>query len=262
MSIVASTIELISWNVNGLRACRKKGFDEFIRKRNPDIVCLQEVKLNPSCIPEDDFGYAFRRYHLADKPGYSGTAVFAKEEPLSVSIDIPGDESHSGEGRIITCEFDGFHLVNTYVPNSKGDLSRLGYRHQSWDPALRSYLRELRKTKPVILCGDLNVAHMEIDLANPRTNRMNAGFTDEERDGISKLLQDGFMDTFRHFHPDAADAYSWWSYRAGARARNVGWRLDYFVASEDLAPSLREAFILPEIHGSDHCPVGIQITRG
>ena len=142
----------------------KKGFDEFIRERNPDVVCLQEVKLNPSCIPEDDFGYAFRRYHLAEKPGYSGTAVFAKEEPLSVSIDIPGDDSHSGEGRVITCEFDGFHLVNTYVPNAKGDLSRLEYRHRSWDPALRSYLRELRKTKPVILCGDLNVAHMEIDL--------------------------------------------------------------------------------------------------
>ena len=256
----SSVIELLSWNVNGLRACRKKGFDEFVRERAPEVLCLQEVKLNPEVIPDDDFGYPYRRYHLADKKGYSGTAVFSKIEPLSMTVDFP-DGSHVGEGRVITCEFDDFYVVNVYVPNSKGDLSRLGYRHDSWDPDLRRYLCELRLKKPVTLCGDLNVAHQEIDLANPKSNRRNAGFTDEEREGMNNFLSAGFVDTFRHLHPATTGAYSWWSYRAGARQRNVGWRIDYFLASEELAPSLLEAFILPEILGSDHCPVGIRLDR-
>ena len=258
----ADTTELISWNVNGLRACRSKGFDDFVRERAPDVLCLQEVKLNPQAIPEDDFGYPFRRYHLAEKNGYSGVAVFSKEEPLSVSADFPGDDPHAGEGRVLTCEFDAHYVVNVYVPNAKGDLSRLGYRRDSWDPDLRAYLCGLREKKPVVLCGDLNVAHEEIDLANPKTNRKNAGFTDEERQGMSNLLAAGFTDTFRLLHPELTRAYSWWSYRAGARARNVGWRIDYFVTSEDLASSVREAFILPEVHGSDHCPVGLRLTKG
>ena len=256
----SSIIELLSWNVNGLRACRKKGFDEFVRERAPEVLCLQEVKLNPEVIPDDDFGYPYRRYHLADKKGYSGTAVFSKIEPLSMTVDFP-DGSHVGEGRVITCEFDDFYVVNVYVPNSKGDLSRLGYRHDSWDPDLCRYLCELRLKKPVTLCGDLNVAHQEIDLANPKSNRRNAGFTDEEREGMNNFLSAGFVDTFRHLHPETTGAYSWWSYRAGARQRNVGWRIDYFLASDELAPSLHEAFILPEILGSDHCPVGIRLDR-
>ena len=260
MTAIASSIELLSWNVNGLRACRSKGFDDFVRKRRPFAICLQEVKLNPDVIPDDDFGYPFRRYHLADKKGYSGTAVFAQEEPLSVSVDFP-DGSHVGEGRVITCEFDAFYLVNVYVPNAKGDLSRLGYRFNSWDPDLRSHLCALKLKKPVVLCGDLNVAHEEIDLANPKSNRKSAGFTDEEREGMTRLIDAGFVDTFRHLHPNLTSAYSWWSYRAGARQRNVGWRIDYFVVSDDLIPSLRDAFILPETLGSDHCPVGIQLTQ-
>jgi exodeoxyribonuclease-3 len=196
---------------------------------------------------------------LADKKGYSGTAVFSREVPLSVSEDFPGGK-HAGEGRVITCEFDGFFLVNVYVPNSKGDLSRLSYRYDSWDPDLKDYLIALRKDKPVVLCGDLNVAHREIDLANPKSNRRNAGFTDEEREGFSNLLAEGFLDSFRHLYPDRENAYSWWSYRSGARARNVGWRIDYFIVSEDLATSVREAYILPEWEGSDHCPVGLELS--
>ncbi len=257
-----SVFKLLSWNVNGLRACRKKGFDAFVREHSPDVLCLQEVKLNPDVIPEEDFGYPFRRYHLAKKKGYSGVAVFAKDEPLAVSVDFPGEDPHAGEGRVLTCEFAGYYLINVYVPNAKGDLSRLGYRRDSWDPDLRSYLCELREKKPVVLCGDLNVAHQEIDLANPKSNRKNAGFTDEEREGMTNLLGSGFLDTFRHMHPDVTGAYSWWSYRAGARGRNVGWRIDYFIVSDDLATSVRNAFILPEIHGSDHCPVGLSLTRG
>jgi len=256
-----STHSLFSWNVNGLRACRKKTFDQFIEQVSPDFLCLQEVKLNPSVIPTEDFGYRFRQYHLAEKNGYSGTAVFSKKEPLSVSLDFP-DGSHAGEGRVITCEYEEFFLVNVYVPNSKGDLSRLPYRYDSWDPDLKEYLIELRASKPVILCGDLNVAHREIDLANPKSNRKNAGFTDEEREGISNLLAEGFLDSFRHLHPEKTDAYSWWSYRGGARARNVGWRIDYFVTSDDLATSIREASIHPEWEGSDHCPVGLVLTKG
>ena len=180
-----STFSLYSWNVNGLRACRKKAFDRFIEQVNPDFLCLQEVKLNPTAIPEEDFGFSFTKYHLAEKNGYSGTAIYSKQDPLNVSLDFPGG-SHAGEGRMITCEYDGFYLVNVYVPNSKGDLSRLPYRYDSWDPDLKDYLIELRAKKPVVLCGDLNVAHREIDLANPKSNRKNAGFTDEEREGIRR----------------------------------------------------------------------------
>ena len=255
-----SSINFISWNVNGLRACRKKTFDNFIEDISPDFLCLQEVKLNQDVIPQEDFGYAFRHYHLAEKKGYSGTAIFSKIKPLSVSEDFP-DGKHGGEGRVITCEYDGFFLVNVYVPNSKGDLSRLPYRYQSWDPDLKDYVIELRAKKPVVLCGDLNVAHREIDLANPKTNRKSAGFTDQEREGISNLLAEGFLDTFRHLHPDQEHAYSWWSYRAGARARNVGWRIDYFVVSDDLATSVRDATILAKVEGSDHCPVGLSLTH-
>ena len=254
-----TTSELISWNVNGLRACRKKSFDLFVEQRKPDFLCLQEVKLNSEVIPEHDFGYPFRHYHLAEKKGYSGTAIFSSVEPQSVRVDFP-DGLHAGEGRIITCEFDGFHLVNVYVPNSKGDLSRLSYRYESWDPDLRNYLMKLRSTKPVVLCGDLNVAHQEIDLANPRTNRMNAGFTDEEREGISNLLAEGFIDTFRHVHPNREGAYSWWSYRNSARSRNIGWRIDYFVVSNELVGSIPDAYILPEVEGSDHCPIGLSLS--
>ena len=261
MTTQKSTTELVSWNVNGLRACRKKTFDQFVESRMPDVLCLQEVKLNESAIPEEDFGYAFRHYHLAEKKGYSGTAVFSKKKPLAVCEDFPGGK-HGGEGRMITCEFDGFFLVNVYVPNSKGDLSRLPYRYDSWDPDLKDYLIGLRGEKPVVLCGDLNVAHREIDLANPKTNRKNAGFTDEEREGLSNLLAEGFLDSFRHLHPDEEGAYSWWSYRAGARLRNVGWRIDYFIVSDDLATSVREARILPEWEGSDHCPVALSLTMG
>ena len=206
MSNKNSTIEMISWNVNGLRACRKKTFDEFVAKKNPDLLCLQEVKLNSEVIPDDDFGYAFRHYHLAEKKGYSGTAIFSKTKPLSIREDFP-DGKHVGEGRTITFEFEGFFLVNVYVPNSKGDLSRLPHRYDSWDPDLKDYLIELRQSKPVVLCGDLNVAHREIDLANPKTNRKSAGFTDEEREGFSNLLAEGFIDTYRHLHPEKTGAY-------------------------------------------------------
>tara|TARA_B100001093_G_scaffold102796_1_gene95001 strand:- start:1031 stop:1816 length:786 start_codon:yes stop_codon:yes gene_type:complete len=254
-----SNFEFISWNVNGLRACRKKSFDAFVRNVSPDFLCLQEVKLNPEVIPDDDFGYSFRRYHLADKKGYSGTAIFSKENPISVSLDLPSGK-HSGEGRVITCEYNGFFLVNVYVPNSKNDLSRLSYRYDSWDPDLRDYLLTLRQKKPLVLCGDLNVAHQEIDLANPKNNRKSAGFTDQEREGLSNLLAEGFLDSFRHLHPDKTGAYSWWSYRAGARARNVGWRIDYFIVSDDLASSVRDSSILQQVEGSDHCPVGLSLA--
>ena len=261
MSSQKSTFEFVSWNVNGLRACRKKTFDKFLENYKPDFLCLQEVKLNPDVIPEDDFGYSFRYYHLAEKKGYSGTAIFSKDEPLSVLEDFPHG-IHVGEGRAITCEYESFYLVNVYVPNAKNDLSRLEYRYESWDPDLRNYLIGLREKKPVILCGDLNVAHREIDLSNPSSNRNNAGFTDKEREGISKLLDNGFLDTYRHLYPNKTGAYSWWSYRAGARSRNIGWRIDYFVVSDDLATSVREATIFCKIEGSDHCPVGLSLSRG
>lgn len=249
--------KLISWNVNGIRACIKKGLRDFANWCEADFLCLQETKVNPDTIPDEDFSFAWKTFHSAEKKGYSGTAVFAQEEPLAAQEDFPPAD-HAGEGRAITIETQDFFLVNTYVPNAQGGLARLPYRMQ-WDQDLRAYLQVLDKRKPVILCGDLNVAHEEIDIARPSANRNSPGFSDEERSGMTHLLEAGFVDTFRHLHPDEPRHYSWWSYRAGARARNVGWRLDYFLISERLVPCLQDAFILSEVHGSDHCPVGITL---
>jgi len=249
--------KLISWNVNGIRACLKKGFGEFAAECGADFLCLQETKVNPGTIPDEDFSFGWKFYHSADKKGYSGTAVFAQEEPAAAQEDFP-PETHTGEGRAITVDAGEFYLVNTYVPNAQGGLARLPYRME-WDRDLRTYLQQLDKRKPIILCGDLNVAHQEIDIARPDSNHKSPGFSDQERDGMTALLEAGFTDSFRHLHPDEPDHYSWWSYRAGARARNVGWRLDYFLISERLLPALTDAFILKDVLGSDHCPVGIEI---
>ncbi|HBD64269.1 MAG TPA: exodeoxyribonuclease III [Clostridiales bacterium] len=249
-------MKLISWNVNGLRACVNKGFMDAFRDMDADIVCLQETKLQAGQIELDLGGY-HDFWNYAEKKGYSGTAVFTKEKPLSESYGI-GIEEHDKEGRVITLEFDKFYLVNVYTPNSKRALERLEYRMQ-WEDDFRSYLLRLDEHKPVIVCGDLNVAHKEIDLKNPKTNRKNAGFTDEERNKMTELLGAGFIDTFRHFYPDKEEAYSWWSNFSKARERNVGWRIDYFVASRSFKDELTDAFIFPEYYGSDHCPVGLTI---
>ncbi len=249
--------KLLSWNVNGLRACINKGFDEFATACGADFLCLQETKVNPGTIPDADFSFGWSTFHCADKKGYSGTAIFARQEPAAAQEDFP-PEAHVGEGRAITVDAGDFFLVNTYVPNAQGGLARLPYRMQ-WDRDLRAYLQQLDKRKPVILCGDLNVAHEEIDIARPDANRQSPGFSDEERQGMTELLGAGFVDTFRHLHPGEPGQYSWWSYRGGARARNVGWRLDYFLISERLVPALTDAFILQDILGSDHCPVGIEL---
>ncbi|WP_455107957.1 exodeoxyribonuclease III [Porphyromonas sp.] len=245
-------MKFISWNVNGLRAVFTKGFPDIIRELDADFVCLQETKMQAGQLDADLPSY--RSYwNYAVKKGYSGTAIYTRHEPLSVhyGIDI---EEHDQEGRVITLEYPDFYLVTVYTPNSQDDLRRLDYR-MTWEDAFRAYLQGLDAKKPVIICGDLNVAHKEIDLKNPKSNRRNAGFTDEERGKLQELLDAGFIDTFRHFHPDQADIYSWWSYRFKARERNSGWRIDYFVASERLAPRLQGASIHTEIYGSDHCPV-------
>lgn len=247
--------KLTSWNVNGLRAVIKKGFNDFAENHKADYLCLQETKVNPGTIPDDTFGYSWSGHHCADKKGYSGTAVYCNSEPSGTTHDFGG---HTGEGRTMTLETDKFYLVNTYVPNAQHELARLPYRID-WDDAFREHLRQLDQKKPVIICGDLNVAHEEIDLARPASNRKNPGFSDEEREGMSKHLGIGLLDTFRHLHPGESGHYSWWSYRGGARAKNVGWRIDYFLISERLLPALITASILPEIHGSDHCPVSIEI---
>lgn len=250
-------MKFLSWNVNGLRACLKKGFSESITAQSPDIVALQETKIGRDGPPELNLGeYSHQIFHSADKPGYSGTAILSKVEPLSVEFDF-GDPEFQGEGRVIAAEFSSFYFVTAYVPNSKNDLLRLDYRCQQWEPRTRAYLQKLASSKPVYYCGDLNVAHQEIDIARPKTNRRSAGFTDEERHEMDELVGSGFTDTFRHFHPDARDRYSWWSYRAGARKRNIGWRLDYFLAST--ADNLVSADILDQIEGSDHCPVCLEI---
>ncbi len=249
-------MELISWNVNGLRACVNKGFMDAFRDMDADIVCLQETKLQAGQIELDLEGY-HDFWNYAEKKGYSGTAVFTKEKPLSEFYGI-GIEEHDKEGRVITLEFDKFYLVNVYTPNSKRALERLEYRMQ-WEDDFRNYLLKLDEHKPVIVCGDLNVAHKEIDLKNPKTNRKNAGFTDEERNKMTELLGAGFVDTFRYFYPDKEEAYSWWSNFSKARERNVGWRIDYFVASQSFKDELTDAFIFPEYYGSDHCPVGLTI---
>lgn len=249
-------IKLISWNVNGLRACYTKGFAEAFAELDADFFCLQETKMQAG-----QFDLAFEGYrsywNYAEKKGYSGTAIFAKHEPLSVRYGL-GIAEHDTEGRVITLEYPEFFLVTVYTPNTQDELRRLDYRMQ-WEDAFRAYLIELDKKKPLLLCGDLNVAHKEIDLKNPKTNRRNPGFTDEERGKFQELLDAGFIDTFRHFHPDLEGAYSWWSYRAMARPKNVGWRIDYFVVSERLTTRLKSAAIHADIYGSDHCPVEVVI---
>ena len=245
-------MKFISWNVNGLRACTGKGFLDFFHAIDADIFCLQETKLQEGQISLDLPGY-HQYWNYAEKKGYSGTAIFAKEEPLSVRYGI-GVDLHDTEGRVITLEYPSCYFITCYTPNSQSELKRLSYRMQ-WEDDFLSYLKALEKEKPVILCGDLNVAHREIDLKNPKTNRKNAGFTDEERAKFSALLDSGFTDTFRHFYPDAEGIYSWWSYRFKAREKNAGWRIDYFLTSKCLDSHLKDAKILTDITGSDHCPV-------
>ena len=245
-------MKFISWNVNGLRAVFGKGFPEIIQELDADFVCLQETKMQAGQLEADLPSY-HTYWNYAEKKGYSGTAIYTRHEPLSVSYGI-GIDHHDTEGRVITLEYTDFYLVTVYVPNSQDDLRRLSYR-MTWEDDFRAYLVELDKKKPVIVCGDLNVAHQEIDLKNPKSNRRNAGFTDEERGKFQELLDAGFIDTFRYFHPDQRDIYSWWSYRFRARERNSGWRIDYFVTSQRLAPQLASAKIHTEIFGSDHCPV-------
>ncbi|WP_298632466.1 exodeoxyribonuclease III [uncultured Veillonella sp.] len=249
-------MKLISWNVNGLRAAVTKGFMESFNELDADIFCLQETKLQPDQISLELPGYE-QYWNSAVKKGYSGTAVFTRIKPLSVTNGI-GIEEHDQEGRVITAEYDNFYLVCCYTPNSQRELARLEYR-MTWEDAFRNYLLELDKKKPVILCGDLNVAHQEIDLKNPKTNRKNAGFSDEERAKMTELLDAGFTDTFRHLYPDAIEQYSWWSYMGKARERNTGWRIDYFITSKRLDDKIQEAKIHQQIFGSDHCPVELDI---
>ncbi len=250
-------MKFISWNINGLRAVCGKGFADIFANLDADFFCLQETKLSPGIdVPQFD-GY-FSYWSLAEKKGYSGTAIYSRHEPLAVSYGI-GLAQHDREGRVITLDMDDFYLVTVYTPNSQDQLARLDYRME-WEAAFRDYLKGLDSRKPVIVCGDMNVAHKEIDLKNPKTNRRNAGFTDEERAEFTKLLDTGFVDTFRLKYPDLTDAYSWWSYRMRAREKNVGWRIDYFVVSERLAPKVTDAGIRADIFGSDHCPVSLELA--
>lgn len=251
-------MKLVSWNVNGLRAIYKKGFEESFKKLDADIFCIQETKMQEGQIELDLQGY-YQYYNYAERKGYSGTAIFTKKEPLNVEYGI-GIEEHDKEGRVITLEFDRFYMVNCYTPNSGRELARLEYR-MTWEEAFKKYLIELDKQKPVIICGDLNVAHTEIDLKNPKSNRKNAGFTDEERSKIESLLNSGFTDTFRKMYPDKEGAYTWWSYMFNARANNAGWRIDYFIVSDRISKNIKDAYIYSEIMGSDHCPVGLEIEE-
>ena len=249
-------MKLISWNVNGLRAVMKKNFYDFVNDTNPDILCIQETKMQ-----EGQADVELPEYHKywcsAEKKGYSGTLTLSKEEPLNVTCNM-GVDKHDHEGRIVNCEYPGFYLVNVYVPNSQNELARLDYRME-WEDDFLKYIKELEKNKPVIICGDMNVAHKEIDLKNPATNRRNAGFTDEEREKMSLLQDSGLTDTFRFFYPEREGAYSWWSYRGNARANNTGWRIDYFLVSKALEDRLESADILTDVYGSDHCPVVLEI---
>ena len=249
-------MKLISWNVNGIRACVQKGFLDFFKEVDADIFCIQESKLQEGQINLEIEGYN-QYWNYAEKKGYSGTAIFTKKEPLSVRYGL-GIEEHDKEGRVITLEFEEFFMITVYTPNSQNELARLDYR-MKWEDDFRDYLKSLEESKPVIVCGDLNVAHKEIDLKNPKTNRKNAGFTDEEREKFTTLLSSGFIDTFRYFYPDLKDTYSWWSYRFNARKNNSGWRIDYFLASEKLKDRLVSADIHTEVLGSDHCPVELVI---
>lgn len=250
-------MKLVSWNVNGIRACVQKGFLDFFNNIDADIFCIQESKMQAGQLDLELPGY-YQYWNYAEKKGYSGTAIFTKKEPVNVTYGI-GVEEHDKEGRVITLEFDNFYMITVYTPNSQNELARLPYRME-WEDAFLSYIKKLEETKPVIFCGDLNVAHKEIDLKNPKTNRKNAGFTDEEREKFSVVLENGFVDTFRHFYPDMTDIYSWWSYRFSAREKNAGWRIDYFVVSDSLKDSLQDAKIHTDIYGSDHCPVSLEIN--
>jgi len=255
-------VKLISWNVNGLRAVLKKNFVEFVLEHDPDVLCLQETKARPEQVELPlELGHYRNYWNSAEKAGYSGTAIFTKTEPLGIRLGIGCHRSVEGdkEGRVLTLEYPEYFLVTVYTPNSKNELLRLPYRME-WDIAFRQYLKSLEgEGKPVLASGDLNVAHQEIDLARPKTNRKSAGFSDEERAGFAELVNAGFVDTFRHFHPDKTGAYSWWSYRGGARANNVGWRIDYWCVSQDLTPKLKSATINADVPGSDHCPVTLEI---
>lgn len=248
--------KLISWNVNGLRSCMGKGFMDFFDSVDADIFCLQEIKLSEGQIEWNKENY-YSYWNYAEKKGYSGTAVFSKEKPISVKYGIGIDE-HDHEGRVITLEFDNFYMVTVYTPNSQRELTRLEYR-MKWEDDFRNFLNDLRKTKPVVVTGDMNVAHKEIDLNNPKTNRKNAGFTDEERQKMTELLDSGFIDTFRYFYPDAEQRYSWWSYMFKSREKNAGWRIDYFLASKELEDRLISAEIHDKVLGSDHCPIELVI---
>ena len=248
-------MKFISWNTNGFRACLGKGFDDFFKSIDADFFCIQETKMQPDQAEYTPEGY-FQYWNSAEKKGYSGTAIFAKKEPISVKYGI-GIPHHDTEGRAITLEYDNFYLLNVYTPNAQRELARLDYRME-WEDALREYILALDSKKPVIYCGDMNVAHNEIDLKNPKTNRMSAGFSDEERAKFSQLLDSGFVDTFRFQHPDEVK-YSWWSYMFKAREKNTGWRIDYFVVSDRLKDRIKDTYILNEIFGSDHCPVGLEI---
>ncbi len=253
-------MKLVSWNVNGLRAVINKGFADFFNEVDADIFCIQETKMQEDQIDEN-ISSIFKEYNSywnsAEKKGYSGTAVFTKIKPNKVTYGI-GIEEHDKEGRVITLEFDEFYMVNCYTPNSKRELARLDYR-MIWEDEFRKYLLKLNETKPVIMCGDLNVAHKEIDLKNPKTNRRNAGFTDEEREKMTALLDSGFVDTFRFLYPDKTDIYTWWSYMFKAREKNAGWRIDYFIVSKALESKIKESYIYSDVMGSDHCPVGLEM---
>jgi len=249
-------MKLVSWNVNGLRACVGKGFLEYFKEVDADIFCIQETKLQENQIVLELPGHE-QYWNYAEKKGYSGTAVFTKIKPISVKYGI-GMEEHDQEGRVITLEYQDFYLVNAYIPNSQRELARLDYR-MKWEDDFRNYLMELDNVKPIVYCGDLNVAHKEIDLKNPKANRRNAGFTDEEREKMTKLLDSGFIDSFRYFYPDKEDAYTWWSYMGNARAKNIGWRIDYFIVSERLKDRMKDAAIHSHVMGSDHCPIVLEL---
>ena len=249
-------MKIISWNVNGIRACINKGFIEFFKNSNADVFCLQETKCQEGQVELKFEGYE-DFWNSAEKKGYSGTAIFTKQKPIRVTYGI-GKEEHDKEGRVITVEFEKFYIVNIYTPNSKRELERLDYR-QIWEDEIRKYLLILKAKKPVIMCGDLNVAHKEIDLKNPKSNRKNAGFTDEERKKMTELLEAGFTDSFRYLYPEKENTYTWWSYMMKAREKNIGWRIDYFIVSNDIKDKIKESMIYDEILGSDHCPIGLEI---
>lgn len=249
-------MKLISWNVNGIRACVQKGFLDYFKETDADIFCIQESKMQEGQLQLELDGY-FQYWNYAEKKGYSGTAIFTKNEPISVKYGM-GIDKHDTEGRVITLEFDNFYMVTVYTPNSQNELARLDYRME-WEEDFKKYLKKLDESKPVIVCGDMNVAHKEIDLKNPKTNRKNAGFTDEEREKFSLLLDSGFVDTFRHLYPEKENIYSWWSYRFQARSKNAGWRIDYFLVSKSLKECIKEAEIHTDIMGSDHCPIELDI---